>query len=57
LIGGDEMAKSENGNSSAGIVAVVVIFLIIVLVGLFMFGGRLFGESNSVDVNVTAPAK
>ena len=51
------MANTESGGSSAGIVAVLVIFVIIVIVGLFVFGGRLFGEKKSVDVNISAPSK
>ena len=47
---------SESG-SSAGIVAILVIFVIIVLAALFMFGGRLFGEKKGVDVNISAPSK
>lgn len=50
------MAESEGG-ASTGIVAVLVIFVLIVLVALFMFGGRLFGEKKSVDVNISAPSK
>jgi hypothetical protein len=38
-------------------VAVLVIFVIIVLVALFMFGGRFFGGgTKKVDINVTTPA-
>ena len=49
---------AENGSgSSAGIVAIVVIFVILVLAALFMFGGRLFGGKKEVDVNITAPSK
>jgi len=50
------MAQSESG-SSAGIVAILVIFVVIVLAALFMFGGRLFGEKKGVDVNISAPSK
>ena len=50
------MSESES-SGSAGVVAVLVIFVIIVLAALFMFGGRLFGEKKSVDVNISAPAK
>ena len=51
------MTKSESGGSSAGVVAVLVIFVIIVLAALFLFGGRLFGDKKSVDVNISAPSK
>ncbi len=47
----------NGGGGSAGVVAVLVIFVIIVIVGLFMFGGRLFGGSKNVDVNISAPSK
>ena len=50
------MAQSESG-SSAGVVAVLVIFVILVLAALFVFGGRIFGDRKSVDVNISAPAK
>ena len=50
------MAESQSG-SSAGIVAVLVIFVLLVLAALFMFGGRIFGERKSVDVNISAPYK
>ena len=50
------MAESESG-SSAGIVAILVIFVVIVLAALFMFGGRMFGEKKGVDVNISAPSK
>jgi len=40
-----------------GIVAILVIFVILLIVVLFMFGGRLFGEKKGVDVNITAPSK
>ena len=51
------MAETESSGST-GIVAVLVIFVIIVLAALFMFGGRLFGGSDTkkVDINVTTPA-
>lgn len=35
----------------------LVIFVIIVVVGLFMFGGRLLGGNKQVDVNISAPWK
>ena len=50
------MAESGSG-TSAGLVAVLVIFVILILAALFMFGGRLFGEQKGVDVNISAPSK
>jgi hypothetical protein len=50
------MAQTKNAGS-AGVVAVLVIFVILLLVALFMFGGRLFGERKGVDVNISAPSK
>lgn len=50
------MAESES-RGSAGVVAVLVIFVILLIVALFMFGGRLFGEKKEIDVNISAPAK
>jgi len=50
------MAQSESGNS-AGIVAILVICVVLVIAALFMFGGRLFGERKGVNVNISAPSK
>jgi hypothetical protein len=52
--GGKEMA--DNGSGSTGVVAVLVIFVIIVVAALFVFGGRWFGGKKEVDVNIQAPA-
>jgi len=38
-------------------VAVLVVFVILVIVALFMSGGRFFREGKGVDVNIAAPAK
>lgn len=46
---------SERGGSSAGVVAVLVIFIIIVAVCLFLFGGKLFHRGGGTQINVTAP--
>ena len=43
----------------AGVVEILVIFVIIVADALFMFGGQFFGGgggTKKVDVNVNAPA-
>ena len=47
----------DGGSSSAGVVAVLVIFVILIVGALFVFGGRLFGGNKQIDVNVGAPAK
>ncbi|HET6892607.1 MAG TPA: hypothetical protein VFH31_15995 [Pyrinomonadaceae bacterium] len=47
----------NSGGASAGVVAVLVIFAIIVIAALFLFGGRFFGEKKNVDVNISAPSK
>lgn len=47
----------DSSSSSAGVVAVLVIFVIIVLAGLFVFGGRLFNGNKKVDVNIQTPSK
>lgn len=50
------MADNE-GSGSTGVVAILVIFVIIVVVGLFVFGGRLFNGNKRIDVNIQTPAK
>lgn len=47
---------ADNGSGSTGVVAVLVIFVIIVIAALFVFGGRWLGGSKNVDVNIQAPA-
>jgi hypothetical protein len=48
------MADNGDGGSSAGIVAIVAIFVLVVLGFLFVFRGRLFhgGGGTRIDVNV-----
>ena len=51
---------ADNGSSSAastGIVAVLVIFVILIVGALFVFGGRWFGGNKKIDVNIGTPAK
>ena len=43
--------------ASTGIVAVLVIFVILVVAALFVFGGRMFGGNKQIDVNIGTPAK
>ena len=51
------MGDDNGGGGSAGVVAVLVIFVILMLGALYLFGGRIFGEKKSVDVNISAPSK
>lgn len=50
---------ADNGSSAAstGIMAVLVIFVVLVIAALFVFGGRWFGGDKKVDVNISAPSK
>ena len=48
--------SSERGGSNAGVVAVLVIFVILVGVALFFFGGKLFNRGGT-QINVTTPAR
>jgi hypothetical protein len=47
----------DNGSGSTGVVAILVIFVIIVVAALFVFGGRIFSGDKKVDVNVSAPSR
>lgn len=47
----------NSGAGTTGIVAVLVIFVIIVLAALFVFGGRMFNGNKKIDVNIQTPAK
>jgi len=49
----------DSGSSAAstGIIAVLVIFVILVVAGLFVFGGRWFGGDKKIDVNIGTPSK
>jgi hypothetical protein len=49
------MAESSSG--STGVVAVLVIFVILIVAALFVFGGRLFNNNKRIDVNIQTPAK
>ncbi len=52
------MAEDEGGGS-AGVVAIVAIFVLVILIGVFMFRGRIFGGGGTqkIDVNIQAPSK
>ena len=47
----------DNGSGSTGVVAILVIFVIIVVAALFVFGGRIFSGNKKIDVNVSTPAR
>jgi hypothetical protein len=49
----------DNGSSTAstGIIAILVIFVILIVGALFVFGGRLFGGNKRIDVNIGTPSK
>jgi hypothetical protein len=48
---------ADSSSSNAGVLAVLVIFVIIVLAALFVFGGRIFSGNKRVDVNIQTPSK
>ena len=51
---------ADNGSSAAstGIMAVLVIFVVLVIAALFIFGGRWFsGGDKRIDVNIGTPSK
>lgn len=52
------MADGEGGGN-AGVVAIVAIFVLVILIGLFMFRGRIFGGGGTqkIDVNIQTPSK
>ena len=52
------MADNVDGGSSAGVVAIVAIFVLVVLGLLFVFRGRLLkGGGSKTEINITTPAK
>lgn len=51
------MADNGSSTASTGIVAVLVIFVILVIGALFVFGGRWFGGNKRIDVNIGSPSK
>jgi hypothetical protein len=58
-IGGTLMAEEGGGSSGVGVVAIVAIFVLVILVGLFMFRNRIFGGGGrqNIDVNIQTPSK
>ena len=51
------MADNGSSTASTGIIAVLVIFVILVIGALFVFGGRWLGGNKRVDVNIGTPSK
>jgi len=51
------MADSGSSTASTGIIAVLVIFVVLVIAALFVFGGRWFGGDKKIDVNIGTPSK
>ena len=53
------MADNGNsGGSSAGVVAILVIFVILIVAGFLAYRGGLFGpKKTQVDINVTTPQR
>ncbi len=47
----------DGGSGSTGVVAILVIFVIDVVVGLFVFGGRILNGNKKVDVNISTPSR
>ena len=48
----------NGGGGSTGVVAVLVIFLVLIVLGILAWRGGLFGgKKTTVDVNVTTPNK
>lgn len=54
------MAEEGGGSSGVGVVAIVAIFVLVVLVGLFVFRNQIFrrgGGTQKIDVNIQTPSK
>jgi hypothetical protein len=53
------MAEEGDSGSSVGVVAILAIFVIVILIGLFVFRGRIFGGGGTqkIDVNIQTPSK
>jgi hypothetical protein len=48
---------ADSGSGTTGVVAVLVIFVVIVVAALFVFGGRILSGNKKVDVNIQTPSK
>lgn len=53
----EKRSRAERGGSSAGVIAVLVIFIILVAVVLFLFGGKIFNRGGGTQINVTTPSR
>ena len=51
------MADNGSSTASTGILAILVIFVLLVIGALFIFGGRWFGQDKRIDVNIGTPSK
>ena len=51
------MADNGSGAANTGIIAILVIFVILVVGALFVFGGRWLGGNKRIDVNIGTPSK
>lgn len=45
----------SSGSGSTGVIAILVIFVVLVVAGLLVFGGKLFNKNKTIDVNISAP--
>ncbi|MGI8567237.1 MAG: hypothetical protein ACR2LZ_12240 [Pyrinomonadaceae bacterium] len=51
------MAEGNGGNST-GVVAILVIFIIVVVLGFLAYRGGFFGgKSTNIDVNIGTPSR
>ena len=52
------MAEGDGGGN-AGVVAIVAILVIVILVGAYVFRGKIFGGGGTqkIDVNIQTPSK
>lgn len=53
------MAEEGSSSSSVGVVAIVAIFVLVILIGLYVFRGRIFRGAGrqDIDVNIQTPSK
>ena len=53
------MAEEGASTANVGVVAILVIFVLLILVGVYMFRGRIFGGGGkqNIDVNIQTPSK
>jgi len=53
------MAEESSSASGVGVVAIVAIFVLVILVGLYVFRNQIFrrGGTQKIDVNIQTPSK